>query len=176
MQRFRQRHVLKQTGSSAEIVGAFDRVVPGCVAPVDRKAELRAGTAPTWLEGHRRDARTAPSAVHSRRVLGRVKGLVLAMLENRQAPIFCAWLRSRRASKRASPLTHPALPANLTAGRLQGMGLSVSPRNGRLVTTIVPNGDAAPLQGCCASAWLGAEWHSRNSNAQQPHRRWRLRP
>jgi hypothetical protein len=30
------------------------------------------------------------------------------MLENRQAPIFCAWLRSRRASKRAAPLTRLA--------------------------------------------------------------------
>jgi hypothetical protein len=64
-----------------------------------------------------------PPAVNSRRVLARVKGLVLAMLENRPAPIFCAWLRSRRASKGAAPLTRSALPADLTAGRLQGMGL-----------------------------------------------------
>jgi len=37
--------------------GCFRPGRAGCVAPVDRKAELRAGTAPTWLEGHRRDAR-----------------------------------------------------------------------------------------------------------------------
>jgi hypothetical protein len=42
-------------------------------------------------------------------VLRHVKGPVLAMLENRQAPIFCAWLRSRRARKRAAPLTRLAL-------------------------------------------------------------------
>ena len=44
----------------------------------------------------------------------------------------CAWLRSRFA-----PLTRPLLPAELTAGRLQGMVLSVSPGNGRLITTVV---------------------------------------
>jgi hypothetical protein len=38
-------------------------------------------------------------------VLRRVKGPVLAMLENRLSPIFCAWLSSRRARKRAAPLT-----------------------------------------------------------------------
>jgi hypothetical protein len=42
-------------------------------------------------------------------VLRHVKGPVLAMLENRQAPIFCAWLRSRRARKSAAPLTRLAL-------------------------------------------------------------------
>jgi len=40
----------------------------------------------------------------------------------------CAWLRSRFA-----PLTQPALPAIRDAGRLQGMVLSVSPRNGWFV-------------------------------------------
>jgi len=80
-----------------------------------------------------------PPGVQSRRVLGRVKGQVLAMLENRPAPIFCAWLRSRRARRCAAPLTRPALPAMLTAGRLQGMVLSVSPRNGRLGATNVPS-------------------------------------
>src|SRR3954454_17605103 len=44
----------------------------------------------------------------------------------------CAWLRSRFA-----PLTRPLLPAELTAGRLQGMVLSVSPGNGGLITTVV---------------------------------------
>src|SRR3954453_2609990 len=42
----------------------------------------------------------------------------------------CAWLRSRFA-----PLTRPLLPAELTAGRLQGMVLSVSLGNGGLITT-----------------------------------------
>ena len=44
----------------------------------------------------------------------------------------CAWLRSRFA-----PLTRPALPAVLNAGRLRGMVLSVSPRNSRFFTTII---------------------------------------
>src|SRR3954453_13405772 len=44
----------------------------------------------------------------------------------------CAWLRSRFA-----PLTRPLLPAELTAGRLQGMVLSVSPGDGGLITTVV---------------------------------------
>ncbi len=44
----------------------------------------------------------------------------------------CAWLRSRFA-----PLTRPALPAILNAGRLRGMVLSVSPRNSRFFTTII---------------------------------------
>ena len=58
-------------------------------------------------------ASTKPShrqgALGDATVLRHVKGLVLAMLENRQAPIFCAWLRSRRARKRAAPLTRLAL-------------------------------------------------------------------
>ncbi len=43
-----------------------------------------------------------------------------------------AQLRSRFA-----PLTRPALPAILNAGRLRGMVLSVSPRNSRFFTTII---------------------------------------
>jgi hypothetical protein len=38
----------------------------------------------------------------------RVKVWVLAMLKNRPAPIFCAWLRSRRAKGGAAPLTRLA--------------------------------------------------------------------
>src|SRR4051794_24349259 len=66
----------------------------------------------------------SPPRVHSRRVLGRVKG------GSSPCSLRCAWLRSRFA-----PLTRPALPAKLTTGRLQGMVLSVSPRNGRSITT-----------------------------------------
>jgi hypothetical protein len=56
------------------------------------------------------DARPVdPRALSDATVLRRVKGWVLAMLENRQTPIFCAWLRSRRARKRAAPLTRPSL-------------------------------------------------------------------
>ena len=40
--------------------------------------------------------------------LRRVNRWVLTMLENRPAPIFCAWLRSRRASKSAALLTRLA--------------------------------------------------------------------
>jgi hypothetical protein len=50
-----------------------------------------------------------PRATRDATVLRRVKGSVLAMLENRQTPVFCAWLRSRRASKRAAPLTRLVL-------------------------------------------------------------------
>src|SRR5208283_1730164 len=57
------------------------------------------------IEAQRVDPRTLRDAT----VLRRVKGPVLAMLENQQAPLFCAWLRSRRARKRAAPLTRLVL-------------------------------------------------------------------
>lgn len=57
------------------------------------------------IEAQPVDPRTLSDAT----VLRRVKGPVLAMLENQQAPIFCAWLRSRRARKRTAPLTRLVL-------------------------------------------------------------------
>jgi hypothetical protein len=57
------------------------------------------------IEAQPMDPRTLSDAT----VLRRVKRPVLAMLENQQAPIFCAWLRSRRARKRAAPLTRLVL-------------------------------------------------------------------
>jgi hypothetical protein len=62
-----------------------------------------------------------PRALSYATVLRRVKGPVLAMLENRQTPIFCAWLRSRRARKRAAPLTRLVL-----RGQRMGSGRGTS--------------------------------------------------
>lgn len=75
-------------------------VHPGTVLPAGGNAMTVQRCGPSVIGSNR-------SASVPRRAR-RIKGWVLAMLENRQAPIFCAWLRSRRARKRAAPLTRLA--------------------------------------------------------------------
>jgi len=82
------------TASSLIKIDLAGNIVANTGAP--QRQDLKAPETPTP------DRRAVPRRAR------RVKGQVLAMLENRPAPISCAWLRSRRASKRAAPLTRLA--------------------------------------------------------------------
>ena len=95
----------------------LDRLQHHCITiridgPSLRSPEPPAPSSPTPARRSTQDLKAPPASGPQHRGVPRrarrVKGWVLAMLENRPAPIFCAWLRSRRARKRAAPLTRLA--------------------------------------------------------------------